>query len=223
MHRSGAPTGTLADRVGPRPVQAGALAVIAIVACVYPLLAGSYYTYLGGLTLTAVIEERSGRPFEEYCRDKVFIPLGLTSAGLNPDWRMLGGFGGWYITGADYLKFYEIFDPSHPFLGKVVQSWIDAVRERWGSRNEADWYSLGVRTSAREGRWSVHHTGTLGSAGRDAQGKPIAAIINSIASRTPSGTGIFIAVRPRPGSTDMRSKVYDLHKEIARIAAAQRP
>jgi branched-chain amino acid transport system permease protein len=55
MHRSGAPTGTLADRVGPRPLQAGALAVIAIVACVYPLLAGSYYTYLGGLTLTAVI------------------------------------------------------------------------------------------------------------------------------------------------------------------------
>src|SRR5262249_7279374 len=157
---------------------------------------GSKYAYSnsGYLTLTAVIEERSGRPFEEYCRDKVFVPLGLTSAGLNPDWRMLGGFGGWDITGAGYLKFYEIFEPAHPFLGKVVKAWIDAVHKRWGAGNEAEWYSLGVRTSAAKGRWSVHHTGTLGSAGRDGQGKPIAAYINSMASRTPQGTGIFIAV-----------------------------
>jgi hypothetical protein len=44
--------------------------------------------------------------------------------------------------------------------------------------------------------------------------------INSTASRTPSGTAIFIAVRPKPGFTKMRSKVFDLHREIARIAAA---
>ncbi len=182
---------------------------------------GAYaYSNTGYLALTAVIEERSGRPFEDHCRDKVFSPLGLASAQLNPDWRMLGGYGGWYITGADYLQFYEIFDPAHPFLGKAAKIWIDAVRGRWG-KMETEWYSLGVRTSAREGRWSVHHTGTLASAGRDGQGRPIAAVINSLASRTPSGTGIFIAVRPRPGATDMRSRVLDLHKEIAKIATAR--
>jgi CubicO group peptidase (beta-lactamase class C family) len=211
-----------ADNASPQPMLASYLSRNMLVNA-----PGSKYAYSnsGYLTLTAVIEERSGRPFEEYCREKVFVPLGLTSAGLNPDWRTLGGYGGWYIAGADYLKFYEIFDPAHPFLGKVVKSWIDSAHSRWGGGNEDEWYSLGVRTSAREGRWSVHHTGTLGWTGSDAQGKPIAAIINSIASRTPSGIGIFIAVRRRPGvtSTDTRSKVFDLHREISRIATAQRP
>jgi CubicO group peptidase (beta-lactamase class C family) len=168
-----------------------------------------------------VIEERSGRPFEDYCRDKVFSPLGLASAQLNPDWRIFGGAAGWYMTGADYLRFYEIFDPAHPFLGDVVKAWIDAARPR-GGRTETEWYSLGVFTSARDGRWSVRHGGLLQSAGRDGQGRPTAAFINSRASRTPSGTGIFIAVRPRPGTPGMDAKVFDLHREIARIATAQR-
>jgi CubicO group peptidase (beta-lactamase class C family) len=179
------------------------------------------YSNAGYLALTAVIEERGGQPFEDYCREKLFVPLAIAGAQLNPDWRMLGGYGGWYISGAEYLAFYEIFNPAHPFLGNLVKAWIDEVRGRWGARNEIEWYSLGVRTSAREGRWSVHHTGTLGSTGRDAHGQPIAAIINSLASRDPSGTGIFIAAKPRPGVTDMRAKVFDLHKEIARIAAAE--
>jgi CubicO group peptidase (beta-lactamase class C family) len=168
-----------------------------------------------------VIEERSGQPFEDYCRDKVFSPLGLASAQLNPEWRIFGGAAGWFMTGRDYLRFYEIFDPAHPFLGDAVKSWIDAAHGRWG-QTTAEWYSLGVRTSAREGRWSVHHSGALSSAGRDGQGRPVAAFINSIASRTPSGAGIFIAVRPRPGNRGMDDQVFDLHKAIARITAAQR-
>jgi len=45
------------------------------------------------------------------------------------------------------------------------------------------------------------------------------AFINSIASRTPSGTGIFIAVRPQPGARGTDDRVFDLYKEIARIGA----
>ena len=66
----------------------------------------------------------------------------------------------------------------------------------------------------------MQHTGTLGSVGHDARGRPIAAYVNSMASRTPSGAAIFIAVRLKPGFTKMRSKVFNLHREIARIAAA---
>jgi CubicO group peptidase (beta-lactamase class C family) len=179
------------------------------------------YSNFGYLVLTAVIEERSGQPFEDYCRDKVFTPLGLTNARLNPEWRIFGGAAGWYMTGADYLRFFEIFDPAHPFLGDAVKSWIDAVRGRWGRTPNEWWYSLGVRTSAREGRWAVRHSGLLQSVGHDGQGRPVTAVINSLASRTPSGTGIFIAIRPQPGARGMDGKISDLHKEIARIAAAQ--
>ncbi len=179
------------------------------------------YSNFGYLVLTAVIEERGGRPFEDYCRDNVFTPLGLRSAKLNPEWRIFGGAAGWYMTGADYLRFYEIFDHAHPFLGDEVKSWIDAVRGHWGQTTNEWWYSLGVRTSAREGRWAVRHSGLLASTGLDGQGRPVAAVINSLASRTPSGTGIFIAVRPQSGARGMDDKILGLNREIARIAAAQ--
>jgi CubicO group peptidase (beta-lactamase class C family) len=208
-----------ADVASPQPQLASYLGHNALMSA-----PGNVYAYsnTGYLALTAVIEERSGRPFEDYCREKLFVPLGLVGAQLNADWRMLGGSGGWYISGAEYLAFYEIFDPAHPFLGAAVKAWIDAVRGRASTGNGVEWYSLGVLTSARDGRWSVHHTGTLGWRGRDAQGRPIAAVINSLASRNPFGTGIVIAATPRPGVTDMRRKVFDLHGEIARIAAAER-
>jgi CubicO group peptidase (beta-lactamase class C family) len=180
------------------------------------------YSNTGYLALSAVIEERAGRPFEDYCRDAVLLPLGATSGQLNPDWRMLSGSGGWYITGADYLAFFEIFNPAHPFLGQAVKDWIDAVRSRWGADNDGQWYSLGVRTSAREGRWAVRHAGTLGWHARNGQGQSIAAVINSLASRDSSGTGIFVVATPRTGDAGIRSKVLDLHREIARSAAAQR-
>ncbi len=218
-------SGILRERIAQHLMDAGSPEPLLVSYLSRNMLAGApggafAYSNFGYLVLTMVIEERSGRPFEDYCRDKVFGPLGLASAQLNPEWRIFGGAAGWYMTGADYLRFYEIFDPAHPFLGDVVKSWIDTVHERWG-QTTIEWYSLGVRTSAREGRWSVRHSGALSSAGRDGQGRPVAAFISSIASRTSSGTGIFIAVRPRPG-VPMDDRVFELHKEIARIAAAQR-
>jgi CubicO group peptidase (beta-lactamase class C family) len=207
----------LADVASPQPLLAPYLSAQYLVG---PPGGAYAYSNTGYLALSAVIEERSGRPFEDYCRDKLLLPLGLSGARLHPDWRMLGGSGGWYIGGSDYLAFLEIFDPRHPFLGKVVKSWINSVRDRWGASTETEWYSLGVRTSAAQGGWSVRHTGTLGWYGRDANGKPIAAVINSLASRNASGTGIFIAVAPHRGVTDMRGKVFELHRAITRIATA---
>ena len=66
----------------------------------------------------------------------------------------------------------------------------------------------------------MHHTGTLGWQGRDARGRPIAAVINSLASRNPLGTGIFIAATPRPGVTDMRSKVGPGFNPVEKTAIA---
>jgi hypothetical protein len=102
-----------------------------------------------------------------------------------------------------------------------VKAWIDAVRGRSGFAGTKNWYSLGLRTNARNGRWTVWHTGTLGWRGTDADRRPIAAYINSLASRDPSGTGVFVAVTPHRGDKDMRRKVANLHREMNRIVAAQ--
>ena len=85
---------------------------------------GGRYSYsnTGYEILTAIIEEQTGRPYEDYCGEAVFGKLGIAMPKLHPDWRMLSGAGGWFIPGPDYLAFLDIFDPAHPFLGDTVKS-----------------------------------------------------------------------------------------------------
>jgi CubicO group peptidase (beta-lactamase class C family) len=184
------------------------------------------YSNTGYLALTAIIEERTGRQFKDYCREAVLAPLCLTGVRLHPDWRMLGGGGGWYISAGDYLAFLDIFDPSHPFLGKSVKAWIDAMRTHSGAKDERERYSLGMFTSARNGRWSIHHGGELSWRGRDAQGKPIAAIIGSSVGRSTDGIAVFVAATPKAyGGTqvaEMQEQAAYLRMDVARIAALRR-
>ena len=74
---------------------------------------GGRYSYsnTGYEILTAIIEEQTGKSYEDYCGEAVFGKLGLAVPKLHPDWRMLAGVGGWFVPGPDYLAFLDIFDP----------------------------------------------------------------------------------------------------------------
>ena len=63
---------------------------------------GGRYSYsnTGYEILTAIIEEQSGRSYEDYCGEAVFGKLGIAKPKLHPDWQMLSGAGGWFIPGA---------------------------------------------------------------------------------------------------------------------------
>ncbi len=175
------------------------------------------YSNTGYITLTAIIEERSGKPYETYCREAVLAKLGIKSARLHPDWRTFSGTGGWFITGADYLAFLDIFDPHHPFLGDAAKTWIDRAQTRWDPRNKGAWYSLGVRTHARAGRWHVGHGGGLNSFGKDAAGRRTAAVIESYGYRMADGTAAFLAMTPAaeggsPAFAQLGKEVERLHR-----------
>lgn len=169
------------------------------------------YSNTGYVVLTAVIEEQTDRPFEEYCREVVLLPLGIVNARLHPEWRMFGGSGGWFISGPDYLKFLDIFDSAHPFLGEAVKAWVDAARTRWGAATHG-WYSLGVYTTARNGRRAVSHRGRLNSRGKDQNGLPTTAVVSSFAARDQNGDSVFIAITPA-----WRANFADLRRAIARV------
>jgi len=128
---------------------------------------GTKYAYsnTGYEVLSAMIEERTGQSYEDYCREAVFAKLGIAAPHLHPDWRMLSGAGGWYVPGPDYLAFLDIFSPSHPFLSDSVKSWIDRAQTKWSPGNTDRWYALGVNTWAGSGRWTVSHGGVLNSDG----------------------------------------------------------
>jgi CubicO group peptidase (beta-lactamase class C family) len=174
---------------------------------------GQRYSYsnTGYEVLSAMIEEKTGRSYEDYCREAVFGKLGIAEPTLHPNWRMLSGAGGWYISGADYLAFFDIFSPSHSFLSDTVKGWIDRAQTRWTPTNKDRWYGLGVNVWAGKGRWTVSHGGVLNSQGRDAEGRPTEASVVSHAFKAADGTGVFIAM---PWTPDAREAVDELRREI---------
>jgi CubicO group peptidase (beta-lactamase class C family) len=186
---------------------------------------GTQAAYSGAayMALAAVIEQTTGKPYEAFCREAVFARLGITSAKLHPDWRVLGGSGGWFIPGDDYLRFLEIFDPAHPFLGDGVKAWIDQAQTKWDAVNRGPWTSLAVNTTARAGRWRVSHSGRLNSHAWDARGRPTAAVIESHGYRTANGTSMFLAITAavgggHPGFKALLADLGKAHAAVTRIS-----
>lgn len=158
---------------------------------------GASYTYsnAGYAALGVIIEDRSKRPYEDYCRDAVMKPLNIVSAKLHPDWCVWSSMGGWIITPADYLTLADVFAPDNPFLGAKVKGWIDAARPAAGM-GDGGWYSLGVITHEGRGGWQISHGGQLNSRGVDAKKKPVSAVIRATFARAPDGTAMFAVFTP---------------------------
>ena len=181
---------------------------------------GTKYAYsnTGYEVLSAMIEERTGQSYEDYCREAVFGRLGIAEPHLHPDWRMLSGAGGWYVPGPDYLAFLDIFSPSHPFLPDGVKSWIDQAQTKWTPGNKDRWYALGVNAWAGSGRWTVSHGGILNSDGMTPDGQPTEASIVSHAYRSPDGIGVFIALNWSPHAQhdldELREAIGSTHKLV---------
>jgi CubicO group peptidase (beta-lactamase class C family) len=181
---------------------------------------GTEYAYsnTGYEVLSAMIEERTGQSYEDYCRGAVFGRLGIAEPKLHPDWRMLSGAGGWTIPGPDYLAFLDIFTPSHPFLPDSVKSWIDRAQTKWSPANKDRWYALGLNTWAGSGRWTVSHGGILNADGMAPEGRPTEASVVSHAYRRADGTAVFIALNWSPQAQrdldELREEVGQTHKLV---------
>jgi CubicO group peptidase (beta-lactamase class C family) len=181
---------------------------------------GGRYSYsnTGYEILSAIVEEQTGRHYEDYCGEAVFGKLGITVPKLHPDWRMLAGMGGWFVPGPDYLAFLDIFDPANPFLGDSVKAWIDQAQKRWTPTNRDRWYSLGVNTWAGAGRWAVSHGGILHVRGRNEQGEPTEGSVVSHAFRAADGTAVFIALEWTPEAAvslnELRKVIGETHKLV---------
>jgi CubicO group peptidase (beta-lactamase class C family) len=181
------------------------------------------YSNAGYVALSAVIEQATGKPCEVFCREAILARLGIAGPRLHPDWRVLGGAGGWFTSGDDYLRFLEIFDPAHPFLGDGVKAWVDRAQTRWDAANRGGWHSLAVNTSAAAGRWRVSHGGGLNSHARDARGRPTAAVIESNGHRMANGTSVFLAITPavpggHPGFKALLADIEKAHAAVTKIS-----
>ncbi|MBX3499828.1 MAG: serine hydrolase [Alphaproteobacteria bacterium] len=62
------------------------------------------YSNVGYLVLGAIVEVVTGEDYERFCARTVLQPVGIEDGGLDPDWRSFSAFGGWRLSGAEYLR-----------------------------------------------------------------------------------------------------------------------
>jgi CubicO group peptidase (beta-lactamase class C family) len=181
---------------------------------------GSRQTYsnAGFVALSAVIEEASGKSYEDYCRAAVFAPLGIASARLHPDWRQLSGARGWFITGEDYLAFLGVFDPANPFLGDRVKAWVRSAQTLWTPGYRGQFDALGAPMSIHPDGWRVLHSGVMDIRGRDRDGRPIRAAVHGHAYREPTGFSAFMAMTPvderDPALGELDRALHRVHESV---------
>jgi CubicO group peptidase (beta-lactamase class C family)/dienelactone hydrolase len=154
------------------------------------------YSNAGYLALGGVIEEATGQAYEDYCRGAVLQPAGAAGA-LDPGWRVMSSYGGWRMSGGDYLAFLEQLDPARAALGARTRDWMrDKNGKTYGKASYPVWYGPGVRLRDAGRGIEIWHTGSWRRRlPPDAQG-PRSADTSTFAIRVADGTSWFVHSTP---------------------------
>ena len=159
---------------------------------------GSVYAYANAnyLILGQVIEEATGQPYLSYCQSAVLAPLGATGD-FDPVWQVIGPFGGWHMTGEDYLKIYDLLDPKDKRLGADAKAWLLSPTGKLITNGGGAWYGLGVDVrKAGSGYTFWHWGGWQYSLKNSVDGAALTTSFVTLAIRTNDGTGWFVYAAP---------------------------
>jgi CubicO group peptidase (beta-lactamase class C family) len=121
---------------------------------------GSPYAYsnVGYLTLGLIVEQVSGRPYEEECRRIVLERLGAHGS-IDPELRHRAPNGGWVISAVDYVKFMQVWNPQAGVIGPTSRRWLDARIAHSQAGNPV--YSLGMRVERTPTGVRYSHGGSV--------------------------------------------------------------
>jgi CubicO group peptidase (beta-lactamase class C family) len=154
------------------------------------------YSNAGFLILGAIIEEATGRTYEDYCRAAVLSPAGAAGE-LEPAWRVMSSYGGWRMRGADYLAFLEQLDPAGAKLGPQTIAWmLDRSDKTYGKTSYPVWYGPGIRLRDAGRGIELWHTGSWRR--RPPPGAPsrVTGETSTFAMRLADGTSWFVHSLP---------------------------
>lgn len=154
------------------------------------------YSNAGYLLLGAVIEEATGRSYEDYCRDAVLTPAGAYGE-LDRTWTVMGAYGGWHMRGADYLAFFDTFDTTRAVHGEAIRDWmLEPEGKTFGTAKPPSWYGPGLRLRDQGRGLEYSHTGSWRrQLSPDALG-PRNVETSTLAVRMADGTSWFVHSLP---------------------------
>lgn len=180
---------------------------------------GSTYAYTNAshLLLAIVIEIVTGKTYEDYCAGAVLRPQGVMGARLDPAWGVLGSFGGWSLSGPEYLAFLRGFLPSGPLIDGETRSWmVSAVGKEQTADGKLFYSLLQVRPVSdglnffHAGSWR-YKTAVTGPSG----GTSIS--MGTLAVSAAHGASWFLAYDPRPDAAAVTALDRDVHRALRAV------
>ena len=153
------------------------------------------YSNTGYLVLGAIIEEAAGKPYLSYCREAVLAPLGVTGD-LDPDWQVLGAYGGWRMAGEAYLPVLDLFAAEDQRLGSEVKKWMLSPQDKTISSDGQVWYGLGTNVRKAGAGVNNWHWGSWRFNMTGAKDGTLRAGFVTFAVRENGGTSWFVQATP---------------------------
>ena len=176
------------------------------------------YTNASHLLLGVAIEALTGQSYEDYCATHVLEPQGIESAALHPAWGVLGPFGGWNLSGPEYLAFLRAFAPAGPLLSAETRRWMLSPSGKEIATGGPVFYSL-LNVRPVSGGHNFFHAG--GWAYRLSPNSPSGSVSDSLGSLAVSaafGASWFVYYEPRPDGAARAA----LDRELYQAAEAVR-
>jgi CubicO group peptidase (beta-lactamase class C family) len=156
------------------------------------------YTNMSYLIVGAAIEQASERRYEDYCRDAVLSPLGV-DARIHPSWAVLGAFGGWQLTGPQYLRFLEAFASDSKVLGPKGKAFMADGTDKWSNDKRDVYYALGVSVRpVQGGGYNVWHAGEWRYNFTNSHNGRLVENLGTYAVRLDRGVSWFSQFEPEP-------------------------
>ena len=115
------------------------------------------YNNVNYAALALVIEAVTKEGYQKHCRQAVLVPAGIRDAKLNPQWMVMGAFGGWMLSAEDELKFLAYFDPASGLVTIPPKKWPKSQAGGGAS------YSLGTMMRPAGDGFNFWHFGSWSS------------------------------------------------------------
>jgi CubicO group peptidase (beta-lactamase class C family) len=167
------------------------------------------YSNVGYLLLGRIVEQATGKSYEEACYERVLRPSGISAAGLHRTWgRLLDSAAGWDLSPAEYLAFARQLRPTRKSVLDVATHAILAKADGfWRDERKQNAYTLGVIV------WPVanalphlSHTGGWDWTQDNARGGPIDENSGTLFVLSSDGVAWFVSFDPLARAGEQRTR-----------------
>jgi CubicO group peptidase (beta-lactamase class C family) len=167
------------------------------------------YSNVGYLLLGRIVEQVTGKTYEEACYERVLRPSGVSDARLHRTWgRLLEAAAGWELSAAEYLAFARQLRPNRKsVLDVAAQAILVNPEGFWRDDRKQTAYTLGVVVRPVPNALPhLSHAGGWDWAQKDARAGPVDENSGTLFVLASDGVAWFVSFDPLERASEQRAR-----------------